>query len=82
MSGRQGRPIFPGAKGGRMDRYAADRMVKRLARGARLPSASAPQSSPLLHHRCLSYRLWALYDDAQLPGGRPRCRRSTALGGA
>ena len=46
-------PIFLGAKGGRMDRYAADRTVKRLARRAGITSGSAltasatPSSPPL-----------------------------------
>jgi integrase/recombinase XerD len=45
-------PIFLGAKGERMDRYAADRMVKRLARRAGHHQAHRPtQPAPLLHHR-------------------------------
>ena len=45
-------PIFLGAKGGRMDRYATDRMVKRLARRAGItkrisPTVFATPSSPL-----------------------------------
>ena len=37
-------PIFVGAKGGRMDRYAADRMVKRLARRAGITKRISPHS--------------------------------------
>ncbi len=37
-------PIFAGAKGGRMDRYAADRMVKRLARRAGITKRISPHS--------------------------------------
>ncbi len=37
-------PIFLGAKGGRMDRYAADRMVKRLASRAGIPKRISPHS--------------------------------------
>ena len=37
-------PIFLGAKGGRMDRYAADRMVKRLARRAGINKRISPHS--------------------------------------
>ena len=37
-------PIFLGAKGGRMDRYAADRMVKRLARRAGITKRISPHS--------------------------------------
>ncbi len=37
-------PIFIGAKGGRMDRYAADRMVKRLARRAGITKRISPHS--------------------------------------
>jgi integrase len=44
-------PMFPGAAGGQMDRFAADRTVKRLARGRGSPSgtrrtACATASSP------------------------------------
>ena len=35
-------PVFLGAKGGRMDRYAADRMVKRLARRAGITKRISP----------------------------------------
>ena len=35
-------PIFLGAKGGRMDRYAADRTVKRLARRAGITKRISP----------------------------------------
>ena len=43
--------IFLGAKGGRMDRYAADRTVKRLARRAGIRQADQPPRSPaLVHH--------------------------------
>ncbi len=35
-------PIFLGAKGGRMDRYAADRMVKRLARRVGITKRISP----------------------------------------
>src|SRR5919202_2646751 len=35
-------PIFLGAKGGRMDRYAADRTVKRLARRAGITQRISP----------------------------------------
>ena len=35
-------PIFLGAKGGRMDRYAADRMVKRLARRGGITKQISP----------------------------------------
>ncbi len=35
-------PIFLGAKGGRMDRYAADRTVKRLARRAGIAKRISP----------------------------------------
>ena len=37
-------PIFVGAKGGRMDRYAADRTVKRLARRAGIAKRISPHS--------------------------------------
>ncbi len=37
-------PIFVGAKGGRMDRYAADRMVKRLAKRAGVNRRISPHS--------------------------------------
>ena len=37
-------PIFLGAKGRRMDRYAADRMVKRLARRAGITKRISPHS--------------------------------------
>jgi integrase/recombinase XerD len=37
-------PIFVGAKGGRMDRYAADRMVKRLAKNAGVKKRISPHS--------------------------------------
>jgi integrase/recombinase XerD len=37
-------PIFPGAAGGRMDRYAADRTVKRLARRAGITKRISPHS--------------------------------------
>ncbi len=37
-------PIFLGAKGERMDRYAADRMVKRLARRASITKRISPHS--------------------------------------
>ncbi len=37
-------PLFLGAGGGRMDRYAADRMVKRLARRAGITKAISPHS--------------------------------------
>lgn len=37
-------PIFLGAKGGRMDRYAADRMVKRLASRAGIARRISPHS--------------------------------------
>jgi len=37
-------PIFLGAKGGRMDRYAADRTVKRLARRAGIAKRISPHS--------------------------------------
>ncbi len=37
-------PIFLGAKGGRMDRYATDRMVKRLARRAGITKRISPNS--------------------------------------
>ncbi|MGH9150834.1 MAG: tyrosine-type recombinase/integrase [Acidimicrobiales bacterium] len=37
-------PIFVGAKGARMDRYAADRMVKRLARRAGITKRISPHS--------------------------------------
>jgi integrase/recombinase XerD len=37
-------PIFLGAKGGRMDRYAADRTVKRLARRAGITKRISPHS--------------------------------------
>ncbi len=37
-------PIFVGAKGGRMDRYAADRMVKRLAKRAGVNKRISPHS--------------------------------------
>jgi integrase/recombinase XerD len=37
-------PIFLGAKGERMDRYAADRMVKRLARRAGTTKRISPHS--------------------------------------
>ncbi len=37
-------PIFLGAKGGRMDRYAVDRMVKRLARRAGITKRISPHS--------------------------------------
>ena len=38
------RALFLGAGGGRMDRYAADRMVKRLARRAGITKAISPHS--------------------------------------
>ena len=37
-------PIFLGAKGDRMDRYAADRTVKRLARRAGVTKRVSPHS--------------------------------------
>jgi integrase len=37
-------PIFLGAGGGRMDRYAADRTVKRLARRAGITKRISPHS--------------------------------------
>jgi integrase/recombinase XerD len=37
-------PIFLGAKGGRMDRHAADRTVKRLARRAGIAKRISPHS--------------------------------------
>jgi site-specific recombinase XerD len=37
-------PIFLGAEGGRMDRYAADRTVKRLARRAGITKRLSPHS--------------------------------------
>src|SRR5205814_4967208 len=37
-------PIFVGAAGGRMDRYAADRTVKRLARRAGITKRISPHS--------------------------------------
>jgi integrase/recombinase XerD len=37
-------PIFVGVAGGRMDRYAADRTVKRLARRAGITKRSSPHS--------------------------------------
>jgi integrase len=37
-------PIFLGAKGGRMDRYAADRMVKRLVSRAGIAKRISPHS--------------------------------------
>jgi Phage integrase family len=37
-------PIFVGAKGGRMDRYAADRMVKRLSKRAGVNKRISPHS--------------------------------------
>ena len=37
-------PIFVGAGGGRMDRYAADRTVKRLARRAGITKRISPHS--------------------------------------
>lgn len=51
IGGRTTGPIFLDAKGERMDRYAADRMVKRLARRAGITkrtarSACATPSSP------------------------------------
>ena len=41
---RMSGPIFLGAKGGRMDRYAADRTVKRLARRAGITKRISPHS--------------------------------------
>jgi site-specific recombinase XerD len=41
---RIGGPIFVGAGGGRMDRYAADRTVKRLARQAGITKRISPHS--------------------------------------
>ncbi len=57
-------PIFVGAHGARMDRYAADRTVKRLARRAGIakrisPTAFATRSSPRLWtqgYRCGMFR--------------------------
>jgi site-specific recombinase XerD len=50
-------PIFLGAKGGRMDRYAADRTVKRLARRAAITKRISPHSlRHKLHHRCFGRR--------------------------
>ena len=37
-------PIFVGAKGGRLDRYAADRMVKRLSKRAGVNKRISPHS--------------------------------------
>jgi integrase/recombinase XerD len=37
-------PIFLGAGGAKMDRYAADRMVKRLARRAGITKSISPHS--------------------------------------
>ncbi len=37
-------PIFVGVKGGRMDRYAADRMVKRLSKRAGVNKRISPHS--------------------------------------
>jgi integrase/recombinase XerD len=64
-------PIFLGAKGGRMDRYAADRMVKRLARRAGIAMRISPHS---LRHSFITAAL-----DAGVPlrgraGGGQSCR--------
>jgi site-specific recombinase XerD len=45
-------PIFLGAKGGRMDRYAADRTVKRLARHAGITKRISPHTL----QACVHYR--------------------------
>ena len=43
-------PIFPGANGQRIDRYAADRTVKRLSKRSGItPPTSSPRSSPEPH---------------------------------
>jgi len=73
--------IFLGAAGGRMDRYAADRTVKRLARRAGITKRDlASQPAPLVHHRRLGRRRPAAgcagggesrrstHDDALRPG--------------
>ena len=45
-------PIFLGVEGGRMDRYCADRMVKRLVKRARNRQANLTAQPPtLVHHR-------------------------------
>ena len=44
ISERTTGPIFVGAKGGRMDRYAADRMVKRLSKRAGVNKRISPHS--------------------------------------
>jgi site-specific recombinase XerD len=49
-------PIFLGANGGRMDRYAADRMVKRLARRAGVAKRQPPLASPQRHRRARRWR--------------------------
>jgi len=49
-------PIFLGAKGERMDRHAADRMVKRLAKASGYRQADQPaQPQAFLHHRRPSF---------------------------
>jgi hypothetical protein len=49
--------IFLGAKGGRTDRYAADRTVKRLARRAGITKTDLPsRPATLVHHRCPACR--------------------------
>ena len=45
-------PIFLGVEGGRMDRYCADRMVKRLVKRAGIDKHISPHSlAALVHHR-------------------------------
>lgn len=56
--------IFLGAKGGRMDRYAPDRTVKRLARRAGTTSASAP--APLE----MTLTAWQAFRTAKINGRR------------
>jgi site-specific recombinase XerD len=58
-------PIFVGAAGGGMDRYAADRTVKRLARRDHQADL-ATQPAPFVHHRRPGRR--------RAVAGRPRSR--------
>jgi integrase/recombinase XerD len=60
-------PIFLGAAVGRMDRYAADRTVKRLARRAGIGKRISPHS---LRHSFITAALDAGVPVRDVPGGR------------
>ena len=60
-------PIFLGAKGGRMDRYAADRTVKRLTRRAGIRKRISPHC---LRHSFITCVFSRPLDVADCPDGR------------